>query len=574
MELPESAITPRRKGPWKRRPGSLLSSPASATPSPLSLRKSRARVGSDAREWQSERCSSDTESKDEKEDGWSDGRDAKDAEMEAQPESVTENDDNDGLAISHSNLQADEQTPETSPIATSREKPAPALQLQAIGDPLDSPSDKADAHIESSTEAPLLSEILESDIATPALLDSKDADTTERESGDGPCDDFGQISEKSVGSSSSKEDHAIALDQSTDLSDAVSRHTNEHRAERESDGAEFTVDLNNSVVRGVLDNGEETEDDENGSSSGHLPADPGENVDLAHSADELSANETSKELKIDCVEENEPPRVLSQTLSNSSDAVSVSSHADSFHSLASLENESSDVEADLAEFSDPTPLAETNDPLTPPPRHHRRDVSEMTVTIDTNSILPTTLPISPLLPSTAASEGPSTPSLLRSSASDSSWPEIETPTAVSGDDGLRQRSKTKRSFSPLTPSFETFASSSQSPRGNHLTGAILQTARHLALIKPVDVVFMLVHIFARIAGGATVKDLMNGDLFRRPVEPLTQRRRRRSLPDPADCREGNVLEEDDYGVPIRGRSSTAAPIVQKDDDADSLFDLD
>jgi Inheritance of peroxisomes protein 1 len=42
VDLPESATTPRKKGTWKRRPGSSLSSPSSASPSPLSFRKSRA----------------------------------------------------------------------------------------------------------------------------------------------------------------------------------------------------------------------------------------------------------------------------------------------------------------------------------------------------------------------------------------------------------------------------------------------------------------------------------------------------------------------------------------------------
>ena len=82
----------------------------------------------------------------------------------------------------------------------------------------------------------------------------------------------------------------------------------------------------------------------------------------------------------------------------------------------------------------------------------------------------------------------------------------------------------------------------------------------MALVKPIEVVVLVIHILARIAGGATVNDLMSGDLFRRPEN----RRRGSSFPDqrsPArrapghgDDNDGEGDSEDDYGVPIRGRA--------------------
>lgn len=99
----------------------------------------------------------------------------------------------------------------------------------------------------------------------------------------------------------------------------------------------------------------------------------------------------------------------------------------------------------------------------------------------------------------------------------------------------------------------------------------MQKACSLALGKPIEVAVMLIHILARIAGGATVNDLINGELFKKPVQDR-EHRRNPSLPDQIEGKGDQDVDEDDFGVPIRGRiKSTEAA---RDDDADSLFDLD
>jgi hypothetical protein len=90
--------------------------------------------------------------------------------------------------------------------------------------------------------------------------------------------------------------------------------------------------------------------------------------------------------------------------------------------------------------------------------------------------------------------------------------------------------------------------------------------------KPIEVVVMLIHILARIAGGATVNDLINGDLFKRPGQER-EHQRNRSLPDQIDGKGDDDLDEDDFGVPIRGRSRSGE-ILKADDETDSLFELD
>jgi hypothetical protein len=89
--------------------------------------------------------------------------------------------------------------------------------------------------------------------------------------------------------------------------------------------------------------------------------------------------------------------------------------------------------------------------------------------------------------------------------------------------------------------------------------------------KPVEVVVMLIHILARIAAGATVNDLMNGDLFKKPGQER-EHQHSRSFPDQIDGK-GDDLDEDDFGVPLRGRNRSKE-VVNADDDTDSLLELD
>jgi hypothetical protein len=90
--------------------------------------------------------------------------------------------------------------------------------------------------------------------------------------------------------------------------------------------------------------------------------------------------------------------------------------------------------------------------------------------------------------------------------------------------------------------------------------------------KPVEVVVMLIHVLARIAAGATVNDLLNGDLFKRPGQER-ESQHNRSFPDQIDGKGDDDLDEDDFGVPLRGRSRNKE-IVNAGDDTDSLLELD
>lgn len=246
------------------------------------------------------------------------------------------------------------------------------------------------------------------------------------------------------------------------------------------------------------------------------------------------------------------------------------SSTDSFFTTNSLTEESLSSHVDAIDFQK-TPHAEQLDPFAMKVRQHKRDVSELTVTASTiDSFLDT----SSVRPSTSGSiDVPATPALAQSTTSDLSWPDVDTPSSPLRDGGVRRRLKTQRSLSPLPPSTTLFPPGSPT-HGSHFTAAFLQKACTLALVKPMEAVVLLVHILARIAGGATVNDLLNGELFKRPE----QHRRSSSFPDQASSPRDDTDDEDDFGVPFRGRlrkdPSQAETSAVKDDDTDSMFDLD
>jgi hypothetical protein len=258
------------------------------------------------------------------------------------------------------------------------------------------------------------------------------------------------------------------------------------------------------------------------------------------------------------------------------DTMSTTSSTNSFHSLDALEGPTSPISlSPPGSPPSPTPRAELMDPLAMQNHHaHKRELSELTIIPSLSYLKPLSdLPtISPDRPSTSASDQPTTPQLARSSASDGSWTEVETPSSHLPTSQIRHRLKSRRSFSPLPPSPTLFTPSPPQDRSNHLTSAILQKACSLALGKPVEVVVMLIHVLARIAAGATVNDLLNGDLFKRPGQER-ESQHNRSFPDQIDGKGDDDLDEDDFGVPLRGRSRNKE-IVNAGDDTDSLLELD
>lgn len=259
------------------------------------------------------------------------------------------------------------------------------------------------------------------------------------------------------------------------------------------------------------------------------------------------------------------------------DNMSVAS-VDSFHSLTPYPSQggSPPFELDLEDGDDPpspTPMPEDFNPLDVPFRQHKREISEITVTTS-SADADSAIHAEPSFgqPRTSRSNRPLTPILIRSSASDSSWPDVETPSSPLDSVQLRHRKSPSRSFSPPPLSSNVFAPSSPKSQGNHLTSAILQKACSVALGKPIEVVVMLAHILIRIAGGATVNDLISGDLFRNPNR-RREHRRNSSLPDQVDGDRHDDWDEDDFGVPLRTRSRSVER-ARREADAESLSALD
>ena len=239
------------------------------------------------------------------------------------------------------------------------------------------------------------------------------------------------------------------------------------------------------------------------------------------------------------------------------DTASIASTTESFHTVASEDQPP----------PDDSPAIEQIDPRNMRHFQHKRGVSEMTITASKFDSQDAD-ELERFVTTDEAADRPATPRLIQSSASDDSWPDVKTPSNI--QDGLRQRLKSRRSYSPLPSSSNIFSAQSQN-HGNHMTSVLLQKACNLALVKPIEMVVLVVHILARIAGGASLNDLLTGELFKKP----DQHKRNSSFPDRIPPHQDD--DEDDYGVPIRGRTRSSETNVSKagqDTDTDSLFDLD
>jgi Inheritance of peroxisomes protein 1 len=597
VDLPESATTPRKKGPWKRKPGSLLSSPLSASPSPVNLRKSRQRPASVNEPRLQDSPSPLSRFKQASDDDLSD-QDSAGSDDVASTQEFELGSSKTGSAAESVDLSGRKITPDASlsaiAVLDDIEQQSPAEDNYDLEGGAIAHAASVEVAAEKENECQFVDKEHPDDRnaidrGVDRHLPATETSTEQPDqiaAHDGPStqgDKSNLVRTQSSAIDVNDEPSYVPSPPETEMPQYDEKEDNRTKGLADEDSteaiSEAEVQGESSLLRpGAVDRqgAEATRSGMKGElndaivevpkpvSEGSPPIEPHDALNSAIHHD------TATE---DMVEDTEPQMLSPRSDPQSSDNVSVSSRADSFHSLASFDS-SPDLDEASEGVSDHTPLAERHDPILVPGRHHRRDVSEMTVTVDNHAGSEMDLPVSPLPPSTATSEGPSTPALLRSSASDSSWPEVETPAAVSRGDGLRKRPKAKRSFSPLPPSSALLGTSPQSPPGNHLTGAIMQKARNLALGKPIEVVVMLVHILARIASGATINDIINGDLFRKPDDRGPGHRRNQSLPNQAGSPRSVVSEEDDYGVPIRGRSRSAAPSARKDDDADSLFDLD
>lgn len=632
VDLPESATTPRKKGPWKRRPGSLLSSPSSPSPSPLSLRKTRVRNTEQEQEEQIEAESLYADSKNMNGDGIGESPCSEDDYQDNPHDNTTGDDDID--AVTESDLQNGHQITDASSSLTSTADEYKDQPNEPRDDGRDEPgttdnhlaselpnteetSETHDSDLEHQLEGLLdidqARERVEVGNAMPASSGigcSEDVElkSTER-SLNLPDDNMGNTSSAST-SSDLVPDHFLnkkvvtpncsdkpAEHADLDTSDVLSSLDDKAQNFQENGTTDYDHGAKAEHVAPIADDDEGAgagkveepdkaarEPAESGENSAFQTADTNESVPVsprfhAPVTNRDSTIENSQERKnLDSLDDLASEVSPLQVGSPLSDTVSMSSCADSFHSVASAGYDSPLSVAEEVDSSDPTPLVEAHDHFIPSHAHLRQDVSNMTATTDSASLSGPAVLISPLRPSAATSDRPSTPPLLRSSASDTSWPEVETPMAKAPDNQLRRRLKMKRSFSPPPPSSILLPSSPQSPRGSHLTGAILQKAYNLALSKPIEVISMLFHILARIASGATYRDLMNDDMFRQPEALPSEARQSHGPPTHTESHTDEISDEDDYGVPIRGRrrsrSQSVAPVLQNDDDVDSLFDLD
>ncbi|RMZ77792.1 hypothetical protein DV737_g4216, partial [Chaetothyriales sp. CBS 132003] len=221
---------------------------------------------------------------------------------------------------------------------------------------------------------------------------------------------------------------------------------------------------------------------------------------------------------------------------NHRDSESVASTSASFHT-ADSEGIASDEEEGNLSSMDLVSKAGGNECLGAHSRQHRRDVSEMTVTAST-------LPGS-LEPRSTSAGRP------QSSASNEEWPEPASSSDI--QEGIRRRVKSRRALSPLRPRPNGLGASNQHS-GSGLASAIVLKVCRLAVVKPIEVLVLMAHVVVRIAGGATVNDLISGELFKLPA----QGRRSTSFPDhvsrPQYEEEDEFGDNDDYDVPIRGRT--------------------
>jgi Inheritance of peroxisomes protein 1 len=588
VDLPESATTPRRKGPWKRRPGSFLTSPSSASPSPLSHKKSRAQSAPREQEIENEIEVSHEDLEDVSEAGSDESSPLEDEENSTQCKIQTEHDGRRGSL--ESSARNKPRTPDTPPNPTSmseisRDSPP---ELNAIADEGEDTVDNrlmlhppAGAHLspESSNEqlrkgshgSVKFNEQDEETCVDNDLLPSLDGLGIEDADPEGVKESHSPSSQKTqfLPDSLSSVDSGVVPEKSLPIKDDVSNEWEQSTSnvlENLSDSTDIVPEI--SREHGIIGKGEafQTDEDHAMEIASQVQCAELEGVDQVGLAaatisihGSLPERDSAEASLAEIAAGLDPQETWSENDAKISDTASVSSRADSFYSIASPEDRLSGLGADTIN--------------SPPYIQHRRDHSDLTVTVASASTLESDEPNSPLRPLTATSEDPSTPSLLRSSASDSSWPEVETPTAVPPNDELHREIRKKRSFSPLPPSSTLAFPSSQSPRGAHLTGAILQRA-HLALGKPIEVVFMVFHILTRIVAGATYEDYKNGYLLPKPAKPGTAPGRHHSLPGHPESHDGEASEDDDYGIPIRGRSRNAAAKVRNEEDADSLFDLD
>lgn len=247
------------------------------------------------------------------------------------------------------------------------------------------------------------------------------------------------------------------------------------------------------------------------------------------------------------------------TRSRTDDDAESTASLDSFHTLLSDDENSALYRASLGTR----------------PFQHRRELSEMTVTAASlhgvgEPLLPPVVDAKESIPDDGQTD---------QSESEHMWPVMPTPGAFTDESEIRRRLKHRRSLSPLPPA-SILQTGNQVEHYSPIPAALLQKAATLAVVKPIEVFVFVVQVLARIAGGATMSDLVSGDLFRNPGVRRTasgtfdQNIRGRQITKESD-------EEDDYGMPVYGRRKSSNKeeksgfaLNQEIDDAASFASID
>lgn len=492
VELADSALTPRRKGQWKRRESSLLSSPQTETTPPLRHK---------TRMWQSRTTSYGTGSRDESSPSRTDS---------GYGHSPTDENENElsqtrGSAVHEQSGSEDESDIETrTPDEVSDEIEA-MLSPQMATMP------------QSETEDKIMTPIKVSD--TPSVEgdahEEVEAESTELEADPSPSPS--PIIEPGETDEPTKSYSVPEIRQEDSLSPPINIPERIHnKSPANSLGVPNSLANSQESLLFSLLLADTRRPPQPFPETEHPPRRDSEDLALTPEPSEDGANSNLSRRS---------------TLESIPDNVSIAESTDSFHTSASITaGQNLSTPGQQKQYYDgPTPLAETRerDLWSPQDRSHRREISEMTVTASTFS----------------------SPDLTKVEP-DFNVPYPSSPIIQSS---LRHRVKARRSLSPLPPS-STIVRSNRPKDNNHMTAAILQKAASVALVKPVELVVLIVHILARIAGGATMNDLMSGDLFKKPPQERA-RAQSMSLPDGVPNRNAGISEdEDDYGVPIRGRT--------------------
>ena len=584
VDLPDDAITPRRKGKWKARDSSLLSSPDPATPS--------------VRQWKSSRPSMPYTPPSAFPDSFNKRRQTEfraESPISPKPVQLARRSSVAERRAAFENLQTSSrppsrpQTPASTSSGLSQEDRDSSDQEASIeaedsiredppkSDELDVPTgDHVDAevlggeavaqesYVPSNMQDP---EVLRApdqeaaDVPAPIIEEPEIEDISDRPA---PVNQPGLITTEPTvhaePASREDDDSATSVDATIPLesqSTEVSVPTTQSTVADATEASEMkTSDIEAAVTQ-----------ESDSSSTNVVEAKPSIETEIQTTEDkpkhdivEHENHQEAPESDFMAVTESGVPALQTDDAVRD-DAASIASTADSFHSTDDTEHQFI--------HNDPGPAAEMLNPFTARQSSHKRDISEITVTASTFSEQPDV-------------DGPSTPRLVHSSMSDESWPDVQTPSTLAPD-GLRQRKTGPRSLSPLPSSSNIVTSSPTQPSPARISAAMVQKAAVFAVTKPIEIVVLAVQILARIAGGATLNDLLNGGLFQRPEERRARHTRNPSFPDRIAFHSDDD-SEDDFGVPIRTRRSQEqntrpAPIKEetgKESDVDSLFadDLD